>query len=301
MPLPIPIPVGSENVCAIILDYFGAVKTQQCVLSLVGQRVKTVYILDNSASEHASSKLAENVANVIDSNPGFEIKILKPTKNLGFGRGVNFVLSYDRQSALPHDYYLLLNNDAIAGPNLITTMLAEFNKDASVSLVAPRVVSNEPGREFGIWYHRYFGLLLSRAGCGRFHYFTGCCLLLSRDLITPSGIFDESFFMYGEDAELGWRLTRLGKKTICASNAFVMHEYGPSIDRASFFYEYHMTRGHLLLTSKTSMHPIEIPFLLFLKLMAITVRATVRCCRHRTFTPIYSLLVAWLPLRVDKI
>ena len=106
--------------------------------------------------------------------------------------------------------------------------------------------------------------------------------------------------MYGEDAELGWRLTREEKKTVCAKDVYVEHEYGPSVDRTSFFYEYHMARGHLLLSWKTRIHSVEIPLLVMTKLLGLGARATARCCRNRTLTPIFSLLVAWLPLRVDK-
>jgi N-acetylglucosaminyl-diphospho-decaprenol L-rhamnosyltransferase len=290
----------NERVCAIILDYFGADITKQSLFSLVGQGLKTIYVLDNSGAKDASAKLNNAIAEFASGDPGFDIKVLTTGKNLGFGRGVNYVLAHDMRSDSPHDYYLLLNNDAIARSGLITNMVAEFHKDPSITLVAPRIVSNDPKREFGIWYHRYFGLLLSQAGLGRFHYFTGCCLLFRRDLITASGIFDESFFMYGEDVELGWRLTRQGKKMICAKDVYVEHEYGPSVERSTFFYEYHMARGHLLLSWKTWMHPVEIPFLVLFKLIGLAGRAAARCCRYRTLTPIFSLFVAWIPLRVDK-
>ena len=198
----------NQRVCAIVLDYFGAEKTKQSVLSLVGQALETVYILDNSGSDSALATLRRTFAEVTEANTGFKIKFLASGKNLGFGRGVNFVLAHDRRSESPHDYYLLLNNDAVAGPGLVAPMLAEFQKDPAVALVAPRVISSDHGREYGIWYHRYLGLVLSKPGIFRFHYFTGCCLLFSKNLVTDNSIFDEAFFMYGEDTELGWRLMR---------------------------------------------------------------------------------------------
>ena len=289
-----------ERVCAIILDYFGADKTEQSLLSLAGQGLRTVYVLDNSDSESATTKLRKAVAHVTTTDPGFAIKILSAGKNLGFGRGVNYALANDRQSQSPHDFYLLLNNDAIAGPGLVSGLLLALKKEPQAALAAPRVISSDSSREYGIWYHRYFGLLLSQPGRFRFHYFTGCCLLLPRHFVGEAGLFDEAFFMYGEDTELGWRLTRQGKKAMCAENAYVEHEYGPSVDRSSFFYEYHMARGHLLLSWKTWMHPVEIPLLLLTKLVGLGARATARSCRYRTLTPIFSLFVAWLPLRVDK-
>jgi hypothetical protein len=289
------------RVCAVILDYFGAEKTKHSTLSLLGQDLETIYILDNSGSYNASAALQRVISELSDAATGVKIKILTAGQNLGFAKGVNFVLTYDRQSEAPHDYYLLLNNDAVAGPELVARMLAEFEKDASVALVAPRIVSDDPGREFGIWYHRYFGLLLSRPRRGRFHYFTGCCLLFPKDLVTDTGIFDESFFMYGEDVELGWRLTRQGKKMVCANDVCVRHDLGPSVTRNSFFYEYHMARSHLRLSFRTRLRAAELPILLIAKFTALACRAAIRSLRYGTITPFAAFLLALFPLRVEEV
>ncbi len=290
--------MNKETVCAIVLDYRGAGKTEKCLLSLVGQGIRTAYVLDNSEDEISSAELHTAAERVRSTRPGFNIEILSAGKNLGFGRGVNFVLRHDRRSKSPHDFYLLLNNDALAGPGLVAGMIARFANEPDVALVAPRILSDDPGREFGIWYHHYFGLLLSRPGRGRFHYFTGCCLLFRKELVADSGIFDESFFMYGEDAELGWRITRQGKKMVCAEDVFVQHDLGQSADRASFFYEYHMLRGHLLLSLKTYIRPVDLPISVIAKSAALACRAVIRCIRYRTLAPITALCFAWLPLQI---
>jgi GT2 family glycosyltransferase len=287
--------MSKESVCAIVLDYRGVEKTHKCLLSLVGQGIQTAYVLDNSGAESSSKDLSQAIERIRLTDPGFTIIILSAGKNLGFGRGVNFVLRYDHRSESPHDYYLLLNNDAVAGPGLVAGMIAQFVNDPDVALVAPRILSDDPGREFGIWYHRYFGLLLSRPGRGRFHYFTGCCLLFGKELVADSRIFDESFFMYGEDAELGWRISRQGKKMTCASDVFVKHDLGPSADRASLFYEYHMVRSHLLLSLKTCVHPVELPISVIAKSTALACRVVIRCLRYRSPAPIAGFLLAWLP------
>jgi GT2 family glycosyltransferase len=267
---------------------------------LVGQGIRAAYVLDNSGAESSSKDLYQAIERIRRKDPGFSIVILSAGKNLGFGRGVNFVLRYDRGSKSPHDYYLLLNNDALAGPGLVAGMIAQFANDPEVALVAPRILSNDPGREFGIWYHRYFGLLLSRPGRGRFHYFTGCCLLFRRDLVADSGIFDESFFMYGEDAELGWRIHRQGKKGACAKEVFVHHDLGPSADRTGLFYEYHMTRGHLLLSLRTCSHPAEIPLVVLAKSVSLACRAVIRCFRHRSLVPWAAYFLAWFALSARR-
>lgn len=292
--------MNKERVCAIVLDYFGAEKTEKCLLSLGNQGVETVYIVDNSGSETATVKLREVIDRVRLAGADYRIEILSAGKNLGFARGVNFVLVHDRNSGSPHDYYLLLNNDALAGPSLVFVMIKTLKQNPCAALVAPRIVSSDRGREYGIWYHRYLGLLLSRPGKFRFHYLTGCCLLFSKDLVGETGLFDEAFFMYGEDAELGWRLTRGGGEMICATNVFVRHELGPSADRASFFYEYNMVRGHLLLSLRTWLHPVEIPLIIFTKSLALACRAIIRSFRYQTLAPLAAFFLAWFPLKMKR-
>ncbi|MBI4525715.1 MAG: glycosyltransferase [Deltaproteobacteria bacterium] len=288
--------MNSETVSAIVLDYRAAEKTRDCLKSLAGQGLQTTYVLDNSDSESASLELRQALRQLQSSGIDFKIEILSAGKNLGFGRGVNFVLSHDRHAGSPHEYYLLLNNDAVAGPSLVRGLINVIKQDSQIALVAPRIVSNDPGREFGIWYQRYLGLLLSRPGRFRFHYLVGCCLLFRKDLLGEDRLFDEAFFMYGEDAELGWRLTRQGKSISCAKDVFIQHEFGPSVDRASFFYEYHMVRSHLLLSLRTWIHPAEIPFLVTTKSLSLGCRALIRSFRHRSLVPLAAYLLAWLPL-----
>lgn len=285
-----------QRVCAIILDYRAAGKTEACLRSLIGQGLATVYLVDNCASMRASAELRDaidRVRNVID----FEIVTLNGSENLGFAKGVNFALRHDRRATSPHDYYLLLNNDAVAGPSLVRELIKAVDLDRRIALVSPRIISKNSGRERGIWYHRYLGLLGSDPGRFRYHYFTGCCLLFRNELVDDTGLFDEAFFMYGEDAELSWRLSREGKVMVCVEEVFVEHEYGPSVDRLSFFYEYNMARGHLLLSWKTWKHPAEIPLLLLFKLIGLVGRAAARCCRYRTILPIAALSIAWFPTK----
>jgi N-acetylglucosaminyl-diphospho-decaprenol L-rhamnosyltransferase len=285
-----------DRICAIILDYRAADKTATCLRSLNGQGLTTVYLVDNSASESASAALQESVDRV-RATVDFDIVTLNANENLGFAKGVNLAVRHDFDSPSPHDYYLLLNNDAVAGPSVVRGLIKAIERDSRIALVSPRIVSSDPKHEYGIWYHRYTGLLLSRPRRFCFHYFTGCCLLFRKELAEAGEIFDERFFMYGEDAELGWRLTRQEKQMLCVEEVFVEHEYGPSVDRSSFFYEYHMARAHLLLTWQTWKHPAEIPLLLVFKFIGLSLRAIARCWRYRTTVPLAALSLAWLPIK----
>ena len=289
------------TVCAIVLDYYGAEITQKCLISLIGQGLKTIYVLDNSQKGEAAATLHKALDQVRARGPDFEINVLSAASNLGFGKGVNFVIAHDRQAHMSHDYYLLLNNDAVAGPGLVVGLLQALKQQPEAVLAAPRVVSSDSSeREQGVWYHRYLGLLYSRPGRFRFHYFTGCCLLFSRRLVGDAPLFDEAFFMYGEDTELGFRLNRAGHKTIYADSVYIQHEYGPSVDRSSFFYEYHMNRCHILLSVMTWRYRAEIPVLLSAKYLALFFRAAIRSVKHRSVIPLLALSVASLPISASR-
>lgn len=288
------------SACAIILDYFGADKTEKCLMSLASQGIKTIYLLDNSGSHSISEKLTSAVARVLASGVDFKVEILSVGANLGFSKGVNFVLVHDRRSASPHDYYLLINNDAVAGPSLVTGLMAALKQNPRAVIVGPRVISNGKIGECGVWYHRYLGLLLSRSRSFCFHYLSGCCLFFRQDLVGDSGLFDEAFFMYGEDAELGWRLARAGQQIVCATEVFVKHEARSPSNKTGLFYEYHIARGHVLLGLRTWVHPVEVPLIMSAKFFALASRAIVRCFRHRSLVPFAAFFLAWFPLRMER-
>ncbi len=49
--------MNGESVCAVVLDYHGAEKTEKCLMSLSGQSIQTACVPDNLGSYHASPKL----------------------------------------------------------------------------------------------------------------------------------------------------------------------------------------------------------------------------------------------------
>ena len=285
------------NVCAIILDYFGAKKTETCLLSLTNQGIRTIYLLDNSGSRDISLDLTRAIDRVRSSGVDYNVEVLSAGKNLGFSRGVNFVLAHDRRSGSPHDHYLLLNNDAVAGPSLVNGLIVTLKENPGAALVAPRTISISGSEEEGVWYHRYLGLLLSSPRNLSFYYLPGCCLFFHRELVGEKGLFDEAFFMYGEDAELGWRLAREGHRMVCAPDVLVRHEAGASSHKGGLFYEYHMVRGHILLALRTWRHPAEIPLIVSAKLLALLFRALIRCLRYRSLVPITAFFLACFPLK----
>ncbi|WP_052436201.1 glycosyltransferase family 2 protein [Georgenia sp. SUBG003] len=59
-------------------------------------------------------------------------------------------------------------------------------------------------------------------------WLSGACLLLRRAALAPAGGFDESYFMFFEDLDLGERLGRAGWHNIYVPSAVVVHDQGAS-------------------------------------------------------------------------
>lgn len=272
-----------SNVCAVILDYFGSSKTMTCLASLMDQGLDTVMIVDNSGDQNANAQLKAALDNFSQRHAPFTIHRIINKHNLGFAKGVNDALRWLEKNQ-PHRYYLLINNDAEATPGMLSQLLKFMQENKRVALAAP-VIDVGYQQLKGFWYHRLTGLMFFRPVIGSFHYLTGCCLLVDQRIIGDA-LFNEEFFMYGEDVELNWRIRSSDWKIACVNEATVQHEGVGSSRQGGYFYEYHMTYGHLLLVRKLARKQWEIPLFYFGRIVTFTTRAIVRIARYRSLVPI---------------
>jgi len=248
-----------------------------------------VLVVDNSASQFYEQELADMIERQVQTL-GFSLQLLNSNCNLGFARGVNFALqSADCRSC---DAILLINNDAVAFPGMVSG-LAEALGRTKAQVVAPTVVDEDAIRQPVLWYQRYSGLQTKRKLPGSFPYLSGCCLLVHRDAFSGHGLFDEDFFMYGEDTCLGWGLARSREIPHCLPDVFVRHENRGSSRQGQLFYEYHSARAHVLLAKKTWYYALEIPALLVCKGIFLSIRACWRSVRFGTIVPLKASLMAW--------
>jgi GT2 family glycosyltransferase len=283
------------KICAIVLDYRGAERTEACLRSLLQQGIKKVVVVDNSADSKASTKLDEAISRLQRGGTDYELHILRPGENRGFGGGINLALkdgcSQDCEGIL------LINNDATAAPGMVSKLSMAL-LDGNLDVAAPIIIDGSGREQPILWYQRFFGLLSPSRLPASFSYLSGCCFMVRRTVAMPSGLFDEDFFMYGEDTLLGWRLARSGKTAQRINGAVVCHIGIGSSQQCKLFYEYHTARAHVLLALKTRRHPFEIPFLVAGKMLGLSMRALLRCARYKSGVPLLAFLLAWFPLDI---
>ena len=267
---------------AITIHFRKPELTAKCIDSLLADGWAPVLVWDNSADEGYSLRaLAARYA----GEP--RVQLVANQTNLGFGKGMNAALSEleRRGHAGP---LLLVNNDAEVLPGMRAALLAALPRDSTVpALVAPRILQG--GQIQGwLYYQRWLALVTGRPLPGSVAYLSGCCLLVRRtDHASP--LFDEDFFMYGEDVELSWRWRRQGGALVLLDEVWLRHAGSASSGQASAAYERFLVGSHWMLVRKLAGAGFQRWVMCATKLPALIARACFRALRYRSLVPIRAL------------
>lgn len=283
-----------SNLCVIILNYFSSDKTIDCIDSILSEPINTLYILENSANINQETSLKEYIRDV---NPLIKLKIilLSFDENLGFSKGVNRVIDIDKKSG-GHSFYCLLNNDVIATKGFITPLISKL-KQNNYTLVSPEVVCNK--KHIGYYYYnRYLGAIFLRKLPHTFPFLSGCCLMFSEQIINTRPLFDESFFMYGEDLELCWRAKKNGQAIAVESNSLIYHQGSATSRNGSLFYEYHTMRAHILLAKKMTTGNIQKFNFMLGRSSFLLLRAIYRCYKFKSIVPIKAYFMGFFEMKI---
>jgi GT2 family glycosyltransferase len=217
----------------------------ECLRSLEAQTFDAfeIVVIDNSG------------ASVVESAGG-RMRVISNAHNVGFGSAVNQAA---RDSAAP--YLATLNDDAIADSRWLEKLVeaAEANPDTGMFASQVRLPeSDEPGAGPVL---DSAGMLIAADGTGkqRGHqqppapyetaaeslFPSGSAALYRRAMLDEIGLFDESFFIYCEDVDLGLRARWAGWECLYVPGAIVEHGYSQSAGRASPLKAYYVERNRL--------------------------------------------------------
>ena len=171
-------------------------------------------------------------------------------RNVGFGAAVNQAF---HASTAP--YLVTLNDDAVADPRWLETLLADADAHPVTGMFASEV------RLAGTGTLDSAGMLIacrrieqakrSWPASGTFFeapealFPSGSAALYRRSMLEEIGLFDESFFLYCEDTDLGLRAQWAGWGCRYVPGAVVEHRYSHSAGRASPLKAYYVERNRL--------------------------------------------------------
>jgi hypothetical protein len=232
---------------AIVLNYNGRGFVEESVQSLLAQDLPglEVLVVDNGSTDGSADDVERTFAG--------RVRVLRSPRNLGFGAGNNLGIREARGRHL-----ILLNNDAVAAPSFARELVAAADGDDSVGMVAAKVLEYARRDVLDTVGHLLYPDGLNR-GRGRLEtdrgqydacrttlFPSGAAALYTRRMLDDIGLFDETFFLYGDDAELGLRgrLARWG--CALAPRAIAYHHYSRSAGAYSRLKAFYVERNRVL-------------------------------------------------------
>lgn len=250
-----------------ILNWNGSSKTISCINSLetsvknCGINIK-LRIIDNGSSLEDFSILQNRIRRP---------ELTRLEKNVGFAAGHN--LSIHAAIRAGDDYIWLLNNDCILEENPLPEMIRIMESDQKCGGVSPVILeknSNAETIDFLSSYHdwdilqsiRLKDFKLAEAteqSQPKNMWIAGTAPLYRISALKEIGGFDQNFFAYFEDNDLGVRLSNAGWNSRIAYNTRIFHGAHDNIanDRPPYYF-YLMTRNSFLFWIKHS-NPQNIP------------------------------------------
>ena len=234
-------------------------KLADCVRSLAEQTRQDfeIVVIDNSGARLARKTLGS----------GENLRFIENDSNVGFGAAINQACSSSRSP-----YLATLNDDAVATPRWLEELLAATESKPDVGLCASqvRLVGRERLDSAGMLIcgdgsSKQRGHLASPEEYSRPEEVlapSGSATLYRREMLEEIGGFDEDFFLYCEDTDLGLRARWAGWKCLYAPGAVVYHHYSHTAGRATALKAYYVERNRLFLLVKNFPLPnlIAAPF-----------------------------------------
>lgn len=227
----------------IIVSWNSADHLSRCLDCLSRQTFQgfEVILIDNGSRDGGTNNLEQKY-------PDLALHVERLTSNLGFASANNRGARSARGTWLA-----LLNSDAFPEPDWLERILQAAKEFPEFSFFSSRQIqSNQPdlldgsGDEYhisGLAWRRFYNYRASKYGFNEEEVFSACgaAAFYSRDDFLRAGGFDENYFSYFEDVDLGFRLRLAGGRCLYVPQAVVHHVGSASSGKISDFVIYH---GH---------------------------------------------------------
>ena len=208
-----------------------------------------IIVVDNASADDSLSKLKKYFSD--------QVTFIASSKNDGFAAGNNQGL----EIALGK-YILLLNSDTVVWENTLESIYSYMEENSDVGACGCRVLLENGEldkackRSFPNVKNSFFRLFhiptgskddnynldnLADDGVYEIDCLTGAFLFIQKRVLDEIGLLDETFFMYGEDIDLCYRIKGAGWKIIYYGKSAITHFKGASSkkQKSKLIYEFY--------------------------------------------------------------
>jgi GT2 family glycosyltransferase/glycosyltransferase involved in cell wall biosynthesis len=236
-------------VSVIVLNYRRPEDTLACLAGLREldwpSRQLEVIVVDNASGDGSADHIRGAAP---------DVQVLELAENTGFAGGCN------RGAALATGAYLgFINNDARPDPQWVRAAVRVLTQSGSVACVASKVLDWE-GRTIDFadanltFYGHGFKLRLGKPDAGTWDaehdvlFASGAAMIVDADIFRSAGGFDERYFMFFEDVDLGWRLWVLGYRVRYVPASVAFHRHHASMAGIGSWREHYLLERNALFT-----------------------------------------------------
>ena len=239
--------VDSRACLSIVIVTCNSIADIPACLSSIPRRVShgpvEVIVVDNASQDGTPTYIRQNF-------PG--ATVMDAGANLGFSKANN--MGYELSSG---EFVLFLNPDTVLNENALEHCLGRLMREPEIGIISPRLLLADGSLDLAcrrsiptIWdgitrasgLSKWLPTVPLFAGYNLTYLpvdqtytvgaVNGAFMLTSRRVLTRIGIFDEQFFIYGEDLDLCLRCARAGYKVIYDGTQSIIHLKGQSSNKA---------------------------------------------------------------------
>ena len=214
-------------ISVVVLNWNGSRVVEECLKSLQAQTYNPleIIVVDNASTDGSADLIRRRFP---------DVNLIVNERNLGFGGGNNVGIRTSQGR-----YIMMLNNDARLDPKCIEELKRSIEKDERYGVCACKILlENEDNLVDSAGIVVFWdGLSIGRGRLEKgdrynkeeeVFFSSGCACLFRKKMLDDIGLFDEDFFAYADETDMGWRARLAGWKCIYNPKAVVYHFHSAS-------------------------------------------------------------------------
>ncbi len=228
------------KVSIIIVNYNVRHFLEQCIRSVksaITNLEAEIIVVDNNSKDDSCAMIKEKFPKVI---------LIENKDNTGFSKANNQGVAIAKG-----EYVLILNPDTFVPETIFSALIKTAEEKVNIGAIGVRLIDGTGSflpeskrgiptpavsfnKLFGIsskYTGRYYASHLKEKESGVVEILVGAFMFMKRSIYEEVEGFDETFFMYGEDIDLSYKILKKGYKNYYLGNVSTVHYKGESTNK----------------------------------------------------------------------
>ncbi|MCB0514027.1 MAG: glycosyltransferase [Bacteroidetes bacterium] len=287
----------------VIVNYNVQYFLEQCLNSIFRSSVSfnfEVYVVDNASLDGSVDMLKKQFP---------QVKLIENKENVGFAKANNQAIKLSQS-----EYVLLINPDTIIQEDTLEKCVAKMANDSKIGALGIKMYDGNgkylPESKRG--FPSPIAALSKMSGLskifpksklfGKYHLgyldknqnhevdvLSGAFMLVRKSVFDTIGLLDESYFMYGEDIDLSYRIQQAGYKNYYFAESNIIHFKGESTKKGNLNY-IKLFYGAMIIFASKQLNKTQASFLIPLLKIGIVLRAILEIIEQFLSKILYPLI-----------